>query len=173
MSWVERFRRRRRCSRGFTMMELLCALIVCLLVCGVITTALQLSSKFLLESSRDSEAQILCATLASAVKDELRYAEEVVTDASGRLSSFFSQRYGRGFRIQSDAAGHLVLQGPGGLAEETYPLVGDSAYVLDLSADFEAEYAAAEGLFHVTLRVLSPDGEVLARQEFAVARLNA
>ncbi len=172
MSWIKGFCRRKLRSGGFTLVETLCALVVCVLVCGVIATTLQLSSKFLLNSSRDSEAQILCATLEAAVKDELRYAEEVVTDASGNLSSFFSQRYGRGYRIRSNASGHLMLLGPNAAPEETYPLVGDSAYVLDLKADFEAKYRASEQVFLVTLRVTAPDGAVLAEQEFAVAQLN-
>ena len=162
-------RKKLRSRGGFTLTEMLCALIVCLLVCAVITTTLQLSSKFLLSGSRDSEAQILCATLATAVKDELRYAEDVVSDASGQVISFFSHHHGEGYRFQSDAAGHLVLVKINGLAEESHPLVGESAYVLDLKAEIEVLHS---DMFQVSLRVLDPDGNALAQQDFAVAPLN-
>ena len=63
---------------GFTFTELLVSMLIMLLATGAIIGAINLAIRHFYEQTQESEAQLLCASLAEFVEDELSYA--TVTD---------------------------------------------------------------------------------------------
>ncbi len=64
-------------NSGFTISELLVATLILLLTSAMLVTCIRLGLKQLYKQTQESEAQILCTTLSTAVQDELSYASDV------------------------------------------------------------------------------------------------
>ena len=154
---------------GFTLVEMLCVIVVLLLVAALMTTGVQLAVRAFGRSVSLSEAQTLCATLKTCVSDELRYAGTIYYDADGKVTGFFSQNQGddaaAGFT--ADADGHILLGGKKILPNKAYPYGARAAVTID-------SYDTQTRIFHVTICIRdAADSTVLAETAFEVRQLNA
>lgn len=66
-----------RDRRGFTLTELLCAVLIVLLVSALLTVGVRFAGRTYNSSMQLSEAQELCSTLTSVISDKLRFCGTV------------------------------------------------------------------------------------------------
>ena len=152
---------------GFTLMELLCTIVILLLVSAMVLTGVQLGLRVFERSVAFSQAQVLASTLKTTVSDELRYAGTV--QISGGTVGFFSQNYGEsGFEgFSSDGAGQVLLGEHKLLPSKSYPY-GIRAQVKITAYDDRSR------IFTVTVTVRDrKNTTVLDEIEFEVKQLNA
>ena len=150
-----------------SLVELLSAVLVMLLVTSLLVLGVRIGTKAYVKSVSMSEAQILCATLATLITDELRYAGTIQVDADDRVG-FFSQNFGGADGTVSyfaaDENGQITLGGT--------PILSKRAYPYGLQAAVKLSYAKTENRFTAILTVCGADGGELARTEFEVEPLN-
>ena len=153
-----------RAKQGFTLVELLCAIVVLLLVSALMVTGIQLGIRALNKSVSASEARVLCSTLQTTVSDELRYAG--TTQRDGNAITFFSQNYsGEGVGFSADEEGHVLL------GEKK--LLPNNAYPHGLRATVQlTDYDSGRRVFSVAVTVTNASGTVLAETAFEVRQLN-
>ena len=158
---------------GFTLVEMLCAIVVLILVSMLMVTGVRLGVDSYAKSVSYSEAQVLCSTLKTTVSDELRYSGSVLLDADDKVTpkGFFSQTYTNqsnpnqfpGF--SQDENGRVLLGGNKLLPNKSYP------YGLKASVTLES-YDKTTRVFHVKITVTRTT-QTLAETEFDVQQLNA
>ena len=144
-----------RDRRGFTLTELLCAVLIVLLVSALLTVGVRFAGRTYNSSMQLSEAQELCSTLTSVISDKLRFCGTVTPGADGSLDHIF---------IQDLGSGQLTLGSTKLLSSAAYPR---GLRVRDVSL----RYDSASGIFTVTLQVGTADS-TLAETDFEVRRLN-
>lgn len=83
-----------RDRRGFTLTELLCAVLIVLLVSALLTVGVRFAGRTYNSSMQLSEAQELCSTLTSVISDKLRFCGTVTPGADGSLDHIFIQDLG-------------------------------------------------------------------------------
>lgn len=158
-------------NKGFTLVEMLCTIVLILLISALVVTGVQLGVKSYHRSISDSEAQVLCSTLTTAVSDELRYAGTVHLAENAQAPydltkfTFFSQRYGdyAAFSVNSD--GQILLSGN--------KLIPSKAYAYGARATLAIEYDPDQYCFTVTLGIYDRDGSrKLTENTFEVKLLN-
>lgn len=102
-----------RDRRGFTLTELLCAVLIVLLVSALLTVGVRFAGRTYNSSMQLSEAQELCSTLTSVISDKLRFCGTVTPGADGSLDHIFIQDLGsvegEGAAFQVNADGQLTL----------------------------------------------------------------
>ena len=153
-------------NKGFTLVEMLCTIVLILLISALVVTGVQLGVKSYHRSISDSEAQVLCSTLTTAISDELRYAGTVhLTGESQTYDmtqfSFFSKRYGdyAAFTVNSD--GQVLLSG-----NKLIPAYGARARLA-------IQYDPSKYCFTVTLSIYDrEDSHELTNNSFEVKLLN-
>ena len=143
-----------RDRRGFTLTELLCAVLIVLLVSALLTVGVRFAGRTYNSSMQLSEAQELCSSLTSVISDKLRFCGTVTP---GSVE-------GEGAAFQVDADGQLTLGSTRLLSSAAYPR---GLRVRDVSL----RYDSASGIFTVTLQVGTVDS-TLAETDFEVRRLN-
>lgn len=159
--------RGKRCA-GFTLVEMLCAIVVLILVSMLMAVGVRLGVESYVTSVSASEAQVLCSTLRTTVSDELRYSGTVVSDSSG--IRFFSRTHGneagdsKEVGFSQDENGRVTLGGTKLLPNKAYP------YGLQATVELTA-YDESNGIFHVAVEV-TRNGHVLSEATFEVQRLN-
>ena len=168
--------KRLRSSRGMTLTETLCVVLVVLLISAMLATGAHFSAKTYRESMELSETELLCSTLTAAISDKLRYAGEVRPDGSMFLDGVGKSTGAEGeetenssFLINTD--GEVVIQ----KATEEFKLLGSAAYPrgLRVRSDKLVQYNSASGLFTVSFAIESAQGEILKETTFEVKRINA
>lgn len=89
-----------RRNKGFTLVEMLCTIVVMLLVSATVTVGIRLAADSYVRSITASESQVLCSTVLDAVTDELRFSK--ISDW-GDPVKFESDRYSglRHFEVES------------------------------------------------------------------------
>lgn len=183
-------RERLTARRGFTLAELLIAVLILLLATTVIASMMTLAARHYRNEMQQTKAELLCSTLSSSVQNELTYAGHVRAE-NGVILFDSHARSGTGCRFMiydngtysdvSDAptaAGRVDLRQTEGNPDfpaynDRYdlPLVDDAFYRsggdgvkagLGLSWDESAER------FHVAVTVWDAQGEELASDVFDV-----
>ncbi|NLL91053.1 MAG: prepilin-type N-terminal cleavage/methylation domain-containing protein [Ruminococcaceae bacterium] len=166
-------------NKGVTLVELLVTVVLLTLVTGLISLAIDFGVRSFNKSNRKAEGQILCATLAASIKDELRYAKNVQGDDLGSLK-FFSTNISVkncSFSIADEGgnpveSGFIMLSTPQG----EYDMVPKKTYVYDLKAkftSFERDLTQPNpNFFKVGIQVLTQDDQIIAEEEFVVETLN-
>lgn len=157
----------RKAKAGFTLVEMLCAIMVLMLVGMLMITGVRLGLGAFSDSVSRSEAQVLCSTLKTTVSDELRYAGTLRREA-GKPIGFFSQNYGEaafdGF--SADENGQVLLGGKKLLPARAYP------YGLRAQVEL-TDYAPDTRIFSVEITVMNRQGtDTLAQTQFEVRQLN-
>ena len=170
-------------KKGVTLIELLVTLVLLVLVTGIITLAIDFGVRSFNKSNREAEGQILCASLATSVKDELRYAKNITgTDLS--TLKFFSTNLsikncsfsitGKDGNPAESGSGFLMLSTPQG----KYDLVPKKTYVYDLKAKFtkfQRDSDQPKPTFEIGIQVVAQDGLseiIISEEEFVVESLN-
>ena len=78
-----------RSQSGMTLTEMLCALVVLMLISSLLAVGVRFAVQTNRTSMADSQAQMLCSTVTTAIADKLRYCSGV-TSAGGRSLSRIS-----------------------------------------------------------------------------------
>ncbi len=156
------------CKKGLTITEMLCVLVVVVLLSAILVTGVQMGVKFFTQTVARSEAKVLCSTLSSAVKDELRYAQFV--NGEGANFSYTSEKLGNNTKLSVDPdTGYLMISNNSG----TKLLIGKGAYTYGARADLSINYNKTTNIFTVTITVQSKGGTTLEETSFQIKRLNS
>ena len=162
---------RNKSKAGYTLVEMLCAVVVLILVSMLMVTGVRLGVESYAKSVASSEAQVLCSTLKTKVSDELRYSGSLLLDTDGTPKGFFSQTYTNKENpnelpcFSQDEDGHVLLGGNKFLPNKSYP------YKLQAAVTLES-YDKDTRIFHVRIKITRA-GAMLAETEFDVQQLNA
>ena len=136
---MDKIKEKLKYKKGFTMTELLVSTIIMMLATGLITSTLDLAIRQFHKSTTNSNAQLLCSTLANYVTSELAYATvHVSSDEDGAdVTTFDSDVHNMGIGAsfttsQDGAVGRLVETSPSySLKNEDVPyydIAGPVAY---------------------------------------------
>ena len=149
-------------SKGFSLIELLAAILILSLVSGGLVTGVILSNKQYKSSIRQSEASELYNTISSLLNYELKLTNEVKLDGN-KLVAFKSISY----QIdESSLCNIYVLYESGYPAGDNYGriafgnndkknyLLGNAAYTNGLGAKLNVTYNDANNLFTVDLDIV-------------------
>lgn len=158
-------------KKGFTLVELLCVIVVMILVSAGMIMGIRFGIKAYSETVAISEAQVLCRTLSTLIKDDLRYVSVRVED--GEYKGFFSSNYGEGdeedpynFSVNSD--GYVVV----GNATKENLIVSKASYTHNSEAQLDLQYDLIKEEFSVILKIVDDTGNELAKSEFIVIPIN-
>lgn len=164
MMWKRLCRRR---SPGFTLTELLAALLILVMLTVILSSGLPVAVKVYRESVFVSESEILASTLNTALGDILRYA----TDIQGADGPRFDTATDASIIDGSIAAddGVLVIVKADGSVDR--PLLNKAAYTSLRAEDFSLSFSG--GSFSGSYRLVSTQDPALAKEVvFAFAPLN-
>lgn len=163
-------------SRGFSLVEMLCATVILVLLGLLVNTGLQLAMRSYQDLTAQSEAELLLSAVSNALADDLRYARDVQTDGSpeNKLTSYQSQRYNDDTRrtklwVPDEDSDDGIL---GQLYANNYRVLpggayGNGAYEID-----KLEIIYKDGLFTIDLTVKQTEGDISAGTQFTVRCLN-
>ena len=158
MSAVKKLRSR----GGFTMVEMLCAVLVLVLASGAMAMEVTFATRTYNDSMATSQAQTLSSTLSTAVKEELRYAEVITAGTDGKNVTYSSLHYGDGASFGVNSDGQVTVKGE--------KLLSSAAYDAGMTASTDITYI--NGLFSAVITVKSSKGAELAESTFSVRPLN-
>lgn len=157
-----------RDRRGFTLTEMLCAVLIVVLISALLVVGIRFAGRTYNSSMKLSEAQELCSTLTSIISDKLRFCGTVTQSEDGGLTQIFIQNVGNvegeGEAFQLSEDGQVMLGSTKLLSSAAYPR---GLRVRDVSL----RYDSASGIFTVALQVGTVDS-TLAETDFEVRRLN-
>ena len=165
-------------SRGFTLVETLCAVAILVMLGLLINTGLHLAMRSYRDLTAQSELELLAASLTNALSDELRYAQRVETEAGNKLAHYHSERY----NMENTGATTVIgtKEEDGQLYANDYRILpsgayGNGTYIIpeknsEGQPGFQITYQ--EGLFTVDLTVKQAEGELSTKAHFTVRCLN-
>lgn len=167
---MQKLRQKLKQPAGFTLIEMLVCVAVLLLTTQLILLAVQLSVKYYTQSAKEADSQLLCTSLATAVKQELQYAMEIEPAEDGQTFTYYSRAYahGAGCTLTSAQKQLVVEKAVENAPAVQYPLVGAQMYSNGMGAELSCRWEDAEGRFSVTVRVLSEEGQELTARDFYV-----
>ncbi|HCU08198.1 MAG TPA: hypothetical protein DF480_04420, partial [Clostridiales bacterium] len=89
-------KKKRRRKSGFTLIEMLAAIVVMILITAALSVGIPATMNAYQEMKAVSESTVLLSTLSQSLTDELRYARDVKLQSSDNLTlaSFTSSIYG-------------------------------------------------------------------------------
>ena len=171
-------------KKGFSLTELLVALILCLMTFALVCTALNAAARQLKTQTLISESKMLCGTLSLAVEDELRYAREIEFDGDDKIIYKNSQRVGESDNVTMEVNNnYLVLKYSAGSTsgsssgegdDSTAPLVPEINYKdgsKKASVSFKQNSDRVVGT--ITIETTIANGSTIeTKQEFAVKPIN-
>lgn len=156
--------RRKLANReGFTLVEMLAAVVILVLLGLILNTGLQTAVDSYRTMIAQSETELLLSTLVHAVADELRYAEDA-TDAGGGIVTYTSASYGENTTLDIGSNGQVTASGQRLLPDGAY---GKGRYIVE-----KLEISYAKPNFKVSLAVKEKDGTIGAATELTVGCLN-
>ena len=155
--------------------EMLCAVLILVLVSGGMATAVSLAARQYQQSMRESEAQILCSTLETILRNELAYTTEIKLNGD-KVKQFQSQTY-----AIKDSLSSIVIDDPDehgygrlllGNDTKNMDILGRGAYPHGLLVKIdEFTYDNLAHYFTVKLSV-GCDGKDYATRKFQVLNAN-
>ncbi len=159
-------------NKGFTLVEMLCTIVIMLLVSATVTVGVRLAVESYTASITASESQTLCTTVLDAVSDVLRYSTHV-TDWSEELH-FQSDRYDgiRYFAVEGGADGGKVILASDSTDIPAQKLLPTKAYPNGLKVKLKLTPNQAENMVTVQVTALNSNGKELASREMDVQILN-
>lgn len=154
--------------RGFTLTELLCAVLIVLLISALLLVGIHFAGRTYNSAMKLSEAQELCSTLTSVISDKLRFCGTVTQDENGGVTQIFIQNIGsvegQGEAFQISDKGQLLLGDS--------PLLSGGAYPRGLRVrNVSLSYHSDTEVFTVVLQVGDAQ-DILSETTFDVQRLN-
>ena len=162
-------------SRGMTLTEVLCATLILLLISSMLTVGVSFGVRTYRESMALSEAQVLCSTLTSSIRDKLRYSGDVGDNMFIQGVGSTGNGGGGSFALNSD--GEVVILTAD---DEEFKLLGSASYPQGLRVSVPGgagaqlvSYDKTRGIFTVAFAVEDAQGKVLKETSFDVKRINA
>ena len=155
-------------SRGLTLVESLCTVVILILLGLMLNTGLNLAVKTYHDATAGSETQLLLSTAVAALSDELRYARSVQVDGD-RLKSYNSTSYGDNVTITYDTGydtGQIFVGGMRLLPAGAYRNGLYEVTQLDIT------YTDASSLFTIFLKVAEAGGTISAETTVTVRCLD-
>ena len=172
---MKRLKQKLKSGRGMSLTEMLCAVLVLVLVSGGMATAVSLAARQYQQSMRESEAQILCSTLETILRNELAYTTNIKLNGK-QVEQFQSQTY-----AIKDSLSSIVIDDPDesgygrlllGNDTKNMDILGRGAYPHGLLVKIdEFTYDNSTHCFTVKLSV-GCDGKDYATREFQVLSAN-
>lgn len=156
-------RRKLKEAAGLTLVEMLAAVVVLILLGLMLNTGMQMAVRSYRTMIARSEVELLLSTLADALSDDLRYAQEVETDAGGKLTAY------------QDASGHtvsLVIGSDGQVCAGDKRILPPGAYGRGAYVVRTMDISFADDCFTVALEVGQKTGEISDERTFTVRCLN-
>lgn len=167
-------------SKGFSLIELLAAILIVSLVSGGLVTGVILSNNQYKSSIRQSEANELYNTISSLLNYELKLTNEVKLDGN-KLVAFKSISYQidesslcniyvlykSGYPVADDNYGRIAF----GNDDKKNYLLGNAAYTNGLGAKLNITYDDTDNMFTVDLDI-GYDTKSVIHQKFNVRALN-
>ena len=169
---------------GFTMVELLVAMLIMLLATGALTMTINLAIKHFYKSVQESEAQVLCATLTEFVEDELSFATVMTsspdswsggTHNMGNGIAFYTETassYARVGDSTGETYGQLVISGDN-YAGNFFKAANSASYEVgnvrhyDLAESMSLKWTGNH--YEVVIKIVDKDDHsVLSKAEFTV-----
>ena len=155
--------RRKLANReGFTLVEMLAAVVILVLLGLILNTGLQTAVDSYRTMIAQSETELLLSTLVHAVADELRYAEDATV--AGGTVTYTSASYGENTTLDIGSNGQVTASGQRLLPDGAY---GKGRYIVE-----KLEISYANPNFKVSLAVKEKDGTIGAATELTVSCLN-
>lgn len=162
-------RRKLAGRKGLTLVELLAAVVILILLGLILNAGLQMAMNSYRAMIAQSETELLLSTLADALADDLRYAEDVAASGEGKLVSYYSDSYGEGTRLRLEN-GKVYADGGGNSGLRVLP---DGAYGLNGRYEVDVmDIGYADRVFTLKLSVKEKDGSIRAETELTVRCLN-
>ena len=158
-------REKLRSRRGLTMVELLAAAAVLILLGLMLHTGLLMAQRSYHTMRAESETQLLLATAADLLSNELRYARDVETAPDGALQRYTSVNYGRNTTLDLDDQGRLEAGIRQMLPAGAYGN-GDCRI-----ARCDIRYDSGTDIFSIALAVSGRQG-ISSEREFSIRCLN-
>lgn len=148
-----------RSRAGFTLVEMLAALVVLMLLTGIVVTGVSVGMATYQKTTFASESEALSSTIDSALSGPLRYAQRTADGASYTITY-------RSAPIKSLEPASLVTVQNGKLYWGTgtdYPLLNDSAYADCKVASASVTPNESSGVFTVTYTIVSKTDSSLTK----------
>ena len=173
---MKRLKQKLKSSRGMSLGELLCAVLILTLVSGGMASAVSLGVRQYQQSIRTSEAKILCSTLETILRNELAYVYDIKMDGTN-VKQIQSQNYGMKGNLSTlttdeagqNGYGHIILANCEDTSEYM-SILGEAAYTNGLLAKIDL-FSYENHCFTVKLSV-GYDGETYATRTFQVLHVN-
>ena len=186
-----KIKRKRIGNKGFSLTELLVAMLIMLLATGALVGTIGLAVKHFFKSAQESEAQLLCATLSEFVEDELTYSKSVAS-GDGGVVTWSKGTHGLGsniyFEISTDAGnfkgdestsatyGQIVITSKSYQKEygddKVFNLASPGVYEVGKSRNYDLQAAMSlswdDGKYEVEIIVADKSKEALASSSFTV-----
>jgi len=181
-----RLKKKLRGSKGFTLVEMIAAVLILVLLVLILNTGLDLAVKSYRTMTAESETELLISSLSDIIYDELRYARDINAAANstggdapsgqadtpdpaaaitGNLERYTSVSFGRNTTL-SLKDGQLYASGKRLLAAGAY---GNGDYAIE---KLDITYDEKNCVFTVSLTVGGVDN-IKAAAEFKIRPLNS
>lgn len=135
-------KRKLRSLKGFTLTEALVAVAILGLIGLALAAGIPTAVRVYRSVTLNAEANVLCATLSTAIVDELRFAEKITED--GDTVRFRSATFGPDVSFD-DTDGQIQIGGQ--------DLLSDKAYTGNLQTKL-TKLTYSDGCFHVELQIV-------------------
>ena len=167
----------RRAQAGFTLIEVLAALLVLAILGFVVTTAMLTGTRVMEQTQTASNAAVLEQSIETALSDVLRYASVHAPYGAGDVSdpSFDSDSY-------FDSSGAAVRSGQIGISDGKIALISpggvqfipkSSGIYTDFEiSDFNLEYSCDTNVFTAHYSIVMPNGTYSRACEFVCKTLS-
>lgn len=159
-----------RNNRGFTLVEMLAAVVVLILLSLMLNTGLQMSLNSYHTMTEESETDLLLSTIVDALSGELRFARDVrteeQTDGSEThqvLKDYTSGSFGRRTELSVEEDGQIYASGKRLIATGAY---GNGTYTVTA-----LDIYYADSVFRVHIEVTGKTG-IQAETDASVRCLN-
>ena len=139
---------------GFTLVEMLCAVLILILLSLMLNTGLNMALQSYRKLTAEAETQLLLNTLTDAIAGELRYARDV-TVGSGTVSY-------NGGRTLSCSGGKVLVNDQSLLPTEKDGKGGAYHGGIYQVGSMEIAYDGAESLFTLELKIDWTQGDISA-----------
>lgn len=168
----------KRNQKGFTLVEMLCTVVILLLVSSMVTVGIRLAVDNYVTSITASESQELCTAILDGVSDELRYCSiKDWADTTSRKGPLFqSDRHAGDRSIAVDEKGQVVVKAENTGEDATLQdeaLLPGKSYPNGMRAEITLNSDADRNLVRVEVKITDAKGKKLIQRTRDVEILNA
>ncbi len=172
---MRRIKNKLRSRGGFTLAEMLTAVLIMLLLTAIVAGGLPVAQKVYIDVTDAANAQVLLSTTITELTDELASSRAVVVGAGNVLQKFESG-LGLWSEVSSETNGITLVEYsgiPGSLgSSRSTLLVTAKAATKNLVSSFDS-ITFSGGVFTVTnLRVQKDGSDLASLAEFKIAAIN-